>query len=138
MSSDDVADIAALTTQLGYPVEASALASRASEIRARTDDEVLVAVDASDRAIGWLHVGRLAILEASNLAIIHGLVVDETQRSSGIGAALVDAAEAWARERGATAIVVYSRSTRTRAHRFYERIGYTEIKRSHVFEKPLV
>ena len=28
--------------------------------------------------------------------------------------------------------------TRRRAHRFYERLGYLEIKRSHVFEKPLV
>ena len=31
-----------------------------------------------------------------------------------------------------------SGGTRERAHRFYERIGYVEVKRSHVFEKTLV
>ena len=56
-------------------------------------------------------------------------------RSAGIGAALVEAAEAWARERGATAIIVRSRSTRERAHRFYERIGYVESQaQSHLRE----
>jgi len=43
-----------------------------------------------------------------------------------------------ARDRGATTILVRSRSTRERAHRFYDRIGYVEVRRSHVFEKPLV
>jgi GNAT superfamily N-acetyltransferase len=83
-------------------------------------------------------VARLALLEASELACINGLVVDEAHRSDGIGAELVAAAEAWAWEHGATAIMVRSRSARVRAHRFYERLGYVEVKRSHVFEKPLV
>ena len=63
----------------------------------------------------------LALLEHSDLAAIDGLVVDEDERSAGIGAELVAAGEAWARERGATAMTVRSRSTRERAHRFYER-----------------
>jgi GNAT superfamily N-acetyltransferase len=138
MRADDAEVVADLTSQLGYPVAATELASRAAEIRARTDEEIIVATDESDRPIGWIHVGRLAILEASATAIIHGLVVDGAHRSSGTGAALVDAAEAWAREHGATAMVVYSRSTRERAHRFYERVGYVEIKRSHVFSRSLV
>jgi len=58
--------------------------------------------------------------------------------SEGIGAALVEAAEGWARHRGATEMIVRSRSARVRAHRFYERIGYAEVKRSHVFVKSLV
>jgi GNAT superfamily N-acetyltransferase len=137
MCEADAPRVASLTTQLGYPVEATELAARAADIRATTDDEILVATDAADRPIGWIHVGRLASLEASGMAILHGLVVDEAHRSSGTGATLVDAAEAWAREHGATSMVVYSRSTRERAHRFYERIGYAEVKRSHVFEKAL-
>jgi GNAT superfamily N-acetyltransferase len=80
----------------------------------------------------------LALLEHSDYASINGLVVDEGRRGAGIGRALVAAGEAWARQRGAKEITVRSRSTRERAHRFYERIGYEEIKRSHVFGKPLV
>lgn len=134
----DVGPMAELTTQLGYPVDPATLGRRLAEVRTRTADEVLVAVDESDRPIAWVHVALLALLEASDLASINGLVVDERHRSSGIGASLVEAAERWALDRGATAIMVRSRSTRRRAHRFYERLGYLEIKRSHVFEKPLV
>ena len=134
----DLGPMAELTTQLGYPVDPETLGERLADLRTRTADELLVAVDEHDSPIGWVHVALLATLEASHLAAINGLVVEEGHRSSGIGAALVDAAERWARDRGASAILVRSRSTRERAHRFYERIGYVEVKRSHVFEKPLV
>jgi|SRR5687768_6427164 len=134
----DLGPMAELTTQLGYPVDPKTLGERLADMGSRTNDEVLVAADERDRPIAWVHVAVLATLEASHLAAINGLVVEEGHRSSGIGAALVDAAEQWARDRGATAILVRSRSTRQRAHRFYERVGYVEIKRSHVFQKPLV
>ena len=134
----DVGPMAELTTQLGYPVDPQTLRERLADVRTRTEDGVLVAVDEHDRPIAWVHVALLATLEASHLAAINGLVVEEAHRSGGIGASLVDAAERWARDRGATAILVRSRSTRVRAHRFYERLGYIEVKRSHVFEKPLV
>jgi GNAT superfamily N-acetyltransferase len=127
-----------MTTQLGYPVDAQALRARVAELHASDADGIFVATDADDTAIAWIHVARLFLLEASGLACIYGLVVDERHRSDGIGASLVEAAERWARERGATTVLVRSRSTRERAHRFYERLGYVEVKRSHVFEKPLV
>jgi GNAT superfamily N-acetyltransferase len=138
MRDADATRVAALTTQLGYPVTPDELARRLAEVRTHDDHELLVAVDPEDAPIGWIHVGRHAGLEVAHLAIIHGLVVDESARSGGTGNALVDAAENWARACGATTIVVRSRSTRQRAHRFYERIGYVEVKVSHVFEKPLV
>ena len=134
----DVGPMAELTTQLGYAVDPKTLGERLAGVRTRTADEVLVAVEDNDDPIAWIHVALLATLEASDLAAIIGLVVEEGHRSSGIGAALVEAAERWARDRGATALLVRSRSTRERAHRFYERIGYVEVKRSHVFEKSLV
>ena len=134
----DLAPMAELTTQLGYPVDPETLGERLADMRARTADEVLVAVDEDNHPIAWVHVALLATLEASDLAAINGLVVEEGHRSSGLGASLVDAAEHWARDRGATTILVRSRSTRVRAHRFYQRLGYHEVKRSHVFEKRLV
>jgi GNAT superfamily N-acetyltransferase len=134
----DIGPMAELTTQLGYPVDPETLRERLAGVRTRTTDKVLVAIDDDDRPIAWVHVSLLALLETSDLAAINGLVVDERRRSGGIGASLVEAAEQWARDRGATAILVRSRSTRVLAHRFYERLGYLEVKRSHVFEKPLV
>ena len=52
---------------------------------------------------------------------IEDLAVDPGHRSQGIGKALLDAARAWARERGATHVELDSGAARSDAHRFYER-----------------
>lgn len=52
--------------------------------------------------------------------------MDDAQRSGGIGAALLLAAEAFAREQGCAQLELSSNVARTRAHRFYERQGYRE------------
>jgi len=82
-------------------------------------------------------VGRIAALAEGDVAMIAGLVVGEGQRSAGVGAELLDAAEAWASEHGARTMSVRSRTERARAHRFYEAHGYRQVKLSHVFTKPL-
>jgi GNAT superfamily N-acetyltransferase len=64
--------------------------------------------------------------------------VDERNRGAGVGRALVSAAEEWAKESGLATIRVRSRIERDRAHKFYERDGYTRLKTQYVFEKPLV
>ena len=56
-------------------------------------------------------------------AWVEDLAVAPEHRSRGIGKALLDAARAWARERGATHLELDSAEPRTDAHRFYEREG---------------
>ena len=61
---------------------------------------------------------------------IEDLAVHPEHRSRGIGGALLDAASAWARERGATHLELDTALTRADAQRFYERrdpdgIGYS-------------
>ena len=138
MRADDTARVAELTGQLGYPSTPHDIGGRFAYLRRRPEDEVLVAVGEDDQPIGWIHVSRFASLEASDVALSGGLVVDDAHRAGGIGEALLDAAEGWARGHGASTMVVRSRITRERAHRFYERHGYRTVKTSHVFEKPLV
>jgi len=46
-------------------------------------------------------------------------------------------AEEWARERGVRKMKLSSRATRPDAHRLYLNLGYTIVKTSHFFEKPL-
>ncbi len=133
----DADAIADLTTQLGYPSSRDDIAERFAKVAARDDSAILVATDAGGSPIGWVHVVRLAQLEATDVAMIAGLVVGDGHRSAGIGAELLDAAEVWASEHGARTMSVRSRTTREAAHRFYERHGYVRIKVSHVFEKPL-
>jgi GNAT superfamily N-acetyltransferase len=54
-------------------------------------------------------------------AWVEDLAVDPDHRSQGLGKALLDAAKAWGRERGATHLELDSAMTRPDAHRFYER-----------------
>ena len=56
-------------------------------------------------------------------AWVEDLAVAPSRRSEGIGKALLDAAKAWARERGATHLELDSGDGRLDAHRFYEREG---------------
>jgi GNAT superfamily N-acetyltransferase len=139
MRPGDAEAVARLTTQLGYPVEAGELAERMAAIVKRgRESALLVAVDGSDAVVGWIHAERLRLLELPPTASISGLVVDERKRSAGIGAALLAAAEDWARAQGMRSIQVRSRTTREGAHRFYEREGYRRIKTSFVFGKALL
>lgn len=45
--------------------------------------------------------------------------------------------EAWARERGASGLRLVSGETRADAHAFYQRLGFTGIKKQVNFRKPL-
>lgn len=135
---DDAPALATLTTQLGYPVDAAEQAQRLADLLADPHDHaVLVAIDEDDRPIGWAHVERLRMLEHSRTAQLMGMVVDERHRSGGFGSALLWEAEAQARAWGCESIVLRSRVTRERAHRFYERAGYRVLKTSYTFEKRL-
>lgn len=134
----DAGALAPLTAQLGYPVEEAEQAERLADLLADPDDHaVLVVVDEADRPIGWAHVERQRILEASRNAVLMGLVVDEEHRSTGVGSTLLRAAEEQALGWGCRTMVVRSRVSRERAHRFYAREGYRLWKTSHVFEKRL-
>jgi aminoglycoside 6'-N-acetyltransferase len=53
-----------------------------------------------------------------------GLSVAPEWRGRGVGAALMRAAEGWARERGATRVILDVAAANTGARRLYERLGY--------------
>ena len=129
--------MAELAGQLGYPLAVDELAARLPAVGASDADIVLVAVDERDLAAGWIHVEIKRTLLAPLSAQVMGLVVDEGARSRGIGARLLEQGEAWARGRGCSLILVGTRVTRERAHRFYRRQGYDLLKTSHFFEKRL-
>jgi ribosomal protein S18 acetylase RimI-like enzyme len=57
-------------------------------------------------------------------AHVEALVVDRQHRRRGIGTALMSAAAAWARERGAEELVLTVWAGNTAAEAFYARLGY--------------
>ena len=137
-ATDGDADaLASLSTQLGYPADTATMRGRLHRVQSQGIGCVFVAV-ADDEVVGWTHVVERFHLEDAPFAEIAGLVVDERARSTGVGASLLRAAEAWARDHGFERMRVRSNVIRERAHRFYDREGYAGLKRQVVFEKHLI
>lgn len=109
----------------GRPVESwddDAAAQTLRELLADDADFVaLVAVD-GDAVVGLCTVYRdIRSVRFGPRAWVEDLAVDPARRSNGVGKALLDAAKAWARTRGASHLELDSGFARTDAHRFYER-----------------
>ncbi|MFY9550877.1 MAG: GNAT family N-acetyltransferase, partial [Thermoanaerobaculia bacterium] len=71
----------------------------------RNPAEVLIALDAAERAIGLAELSIRPYAEdcySGRVAYLEGWFVDEAARRTGVGAALVRAAEEWARALGCT------------------------------------
>ena len=134
--AEDAAALADLVTRLGYRVTREDVLRRLGAIAGHADHLLLIAVE-GERPIGFLHACVTQTLEHDLSGEIRSLAVDEAYRSRGVGQALVDAAERWLRGVGLSRMRVRSNVKRTRAHRFYERLGYTITKAQNVFDKEL-
>ena len=133
----DLRAVADLAQQLGYAASPAELTDRFGPLAHSPAHAVLVAESAEGGVAGWIHVGTSLALIHGPEAEIHSLVVDERLRGRGIGAALVAAAEAWARSRDLRRVRVRCQVKREDAHRFYTREGFTHQKTQHVFGKSL-
>ena len=132
----DVPRIAELSGELGYPTTAAEMKQRFVLIKPASAHAVFVA-ECQRNVIGWIHVSITPLLEVPRRAEVNGLIVAESHRGSGAGAALLDAAEEWARQKKCNDMSVRSNVIRDRAHAFYERQGYLHIKTQKAFRKPL-
>ncbi len=133
----DCADLARLAGQLGYPTPEEAMRGRLERLLDSPGDAIFVAESDDGGLIGWVHGVLSQFLESEYRLEVGGLVVDERLHRKGIGRALMERVENWALERGATHIIIRSRSTRTEAHHFYEKLGYSQSKVQVVFRKAL-
>ena len=135
--AEDASAIARLAGQLGYPSTVRDIEQRLETVFEDKDNIVLVATKPEGGIAGWIHVAVTVFIEEDTIAEIGGLVVDEGNRSAGIGQALLQAAEDWAKERGIRTLRVHSNVLRERAHVFYERHGFKVEKQQKVFVKRL-
>jgi GNAT superfamily N-acetyltransferase len=134
---EDAPTLAVLATQLGYPTRSDEAEARLRDVLALPGGAVLVAEDEDGAVIGWIHVFGAHRIEAAPFAEIAALVVDETRRGRGTGAALVEAAAEWAGRHGFRNLRVGSNVVRERTHAFYERLGFARSKAQVVFVKPV-
>jgi GNAT superfamily N-acetyltransferase len=132
----DADALARLSTQLGYPADAASMPQRISRLADDPNARAFVASD-GEHVVGvtTIHL-RDTLNHPTPIAQITLLVVDETVRSRGAGRALVEAAEAWARSRGAKRVAVTTALDRAGAHAFYERLGYAHTGRRYAKDFP--
>lgn len=133
----DAEALALLTGQLGYPIDAATMAGRLQDIAASGSGVVLVAEGADGNVAGYAHALVQRFTFADPFVELAALVVDESARSDGAGAALLQAVEDWTRGAGIATVYVRSAVSRERAHLFYLREGYHESLRQAVFVRHL-
>ena len=131
---DKMADLA---EQLGYPSTVQQVRIRLDAMANSDQYAVYVAQLPGGQIGGWIGLYVFCSVEQDNCAGISGLIVDEQVRGRGIGKALLEAAEEWARSQGCSAISVHSNVMRERAHRFYTNNGYGHIKTQKLLHKRL-
>jgi GNAT superfamily N-acetyltransferase len=120
--------MAALLTQLGYPVEADAMPLRLQRLSAGRGIVLLSTQGARIVGLATAHV--LSVINRDrDVCWLTALVVDDTVRRAGIGRGLVGAVEAHAREQGCEWLSVTTHEQRTDAQAFYRGIGMAQTGR---------
>jgi GNAT superfamily N-acetyltransferase len=121
--SRDCAALARLIGQLGYQASEAEVAERLATMQ--VEGRLVLVAELGDEAIGCLSTSVMRVLHRPKpVGRISMMVVDESVRGRGIGAALVRAAETALTDAGCGIVEVTSNVRRTDAHRFYEGLGY--------------
>jgi aminoglycoside 6'-N-acetyltransferase I len=109
--------------------------------RARDDAAVVVAARPGGGGLaGFAEVGARAYADGcatSPVAYLEAWYVDPDVRRSGVGAALVRAAEAWARGRGYAELASDALLENVGSQRAHAALGFAEVERSVKYRKPL-
>ena len=130
--SHDAGRIAELFLQLGYANTGTELKERLAERFADSADRICVA-EQGGRVEGVIVLNYILPFHAEGKwAMISALVVDQALRSSGVGAALLAHAEAHALAAGCSRVELSSNESRTRAHAFYLKRGFAEVRKRFV------
>ena len=101
---------------------------------------VVLALDKQGEPIGFIEVSLRSVAESATISpvpFIEGWFVEETQRRQGIGRALVEAAEHWARARGFSEIASDTQLENTGSIAAHLRLGYREVERNVCFLKQI-
>jgi GNAT superfamily N-acetyltransferase len=94
---------------------------------ARERDHTILVAEVAGEVVGTCHVIVVPHLghALKPFAIVENVVVDAEARSSGIGQHMIAAATDLARRRGCYKLALTSNIARPRAHKFYQRLGWT-------------
>ncbi|HEV3468283.1 MAG TPA: GNAT family N-acetyltransferase [Pyrinomonadaceae bacterium] len=88
---------------------------------------VFIAEEADGRAVGFIHlITRADYYRDEEFGHVSDLVVAREGEGRGVGAALMEAGEDWARARGYRFLTLHVYAANARAREVYEKLGYAE------------
>jgi ribosomal protein S18 acetylase RimI-like enzyme len=91
------------------------------------DDTVIFVAEQEGAVVGYVYAGLepRSWKELRDAAgFIHDVIVDAKGRRIGIATALVEAAAAWLKERGAPRVMLWTAEPNEAAQRLFERLGF--------------
>lgn len=119
--------------ELGYTdITMDKVQSSLQKIIGNGDYFTLVAVD-NGEVCGFISAVREISLEVGEYCRILALAINKEHQGQGLGTALITLVESKARTDGASLVTLSSQFKRTKAHEFYEKLGYE--KTSFSFKK---
>lgn len=123
----DAPAVTTLLAELGYPDNNETDVRGRLERWARHPEGAAFVAESDGTVVGVIAVVAIPLLEREGaVGRIVALVVDETRRGTGVGRALITAAEEQALRWGCGAMEVSSSRRRTGAHAFYRARGYED------------
>lgn len=123
-SPEDAEAIARLMGCLGYRTTSEQMRNRLDAISRERSYATFVVIT-NDDLVGFVGACVCPLYEDDvPVGRIVALCVDPASRGSGLGTVLIEGAEKWLREKGATAVLINSGNKREDAHAFYTRLGY--------------
>jgi N-acetylglutamate synthase-like GNAT family acetyltransferase len=132
----DAQAIAELLNELGYPASPTLVLQKIERLSASDHDAVYVA-EISGGVAGVIGLHTTELLHCSGrLGRITALVVSSGKRGSGIGKALLEAADGYFLKQDCIRAEVTSGDHRITAHAFYQSNGYSPDERR--FVKPTI
>lgn len=131
-TADDVSAIVAmladdpLGAQRESPDDLAPYLAAFERVAADPNQHLVVAVR-DEQVVGTLHLTVIPGLSrrGATRSLIEAVRVHADARGSGLGTRLVEWAIAESRRQGCTLVQLTSDATRTDAHRFYDRLGFT-------------
>ena len=132
MTAKDATTVNTLSKQLGYPLSIEQTLLNINSVLQSKDHTAFVA-EYENRVVGWIGASQAIMIEVMPHCEINGLVIDEHHRGMGIGKLLIDKVRQWAKDKGNIKMGLHCNVKRTEAHKFYEHMGFAEIKQQKNF-----
>jgi len=127
ISSDATAIWQLNCDEMGYQYPLADTVQNITKLLSSNSDRIFVAVSRG-AVIGYIHANDYNLIYAPHMKNIMGIAVSNDHKRKGIGRALLQQVEHWARDTGAVDIRLVSGASRTEAHTFYRRCGFDGSK----------